>query len=104
MVIKNRGFTLVETLFYIAGLILLLLVISTILLYMFNWYKKVTIEPRVDQVGTLLVDRIVRDIHTSGTINSSQSSFNTTNGSLSVTGDIDSVSTVSYTHLTLPTM
>lgn len=97
MIIKNynknkKGFTLVETLFYIAGLVLLLAVITTIFLYMYDWYRAVTIPPRVDRVGSILIDKISRDIHTSELINSAQSSFNTTNGALSITGIVDSIS------------
>ncbi|MDO8430363.1 MAG: hypothetical protein Q7S72_00010 [Candidatus Taylorbacteria bacterium] len=91
IITKKRGFTLVETLFYIAGLVLLLLVISTILLYMYDWYRVVTIGPRVEQVGLTLVDKITRDIHGSGVIDTAQSSLNTTNGALALTGTLDSV-------------
>ncbi len=92
MIIKKRGFTLVETLFYIAGLVVLLLVIATLLFYMYEWHRNMTIAPRVDRVGISLVDKIVRDIRASGTINSAQSSFNTTNGSFSITGTVNSTS------------
>lgn len=91
---NKKGFTLVETLFYIGGLVLLLGVISTIFIYMYDWYKVVTIEPRVDQVGITLVDKIVKDIHAGATINGSESSFGTTNGSVSVTGSINAVDVI----------
>ncbi len=92
MQIKNKGFTLVETLFYIAGLIILLSVISTILIYMFDWYKNATIPSRVDQAGIIILDKIVKDIHGSGTINDAYSTFNNTNGVLSLTATNNSVS------------
>jgi Tfp pilus assembly protein FimT len=87
---NNKGFTLVETLVYIAGLALLLAVLSTIFIYMYDWYRAVTIVPRVDQAGSTLVDRITRDLRTGESINLGQSALNTANGALSVTGTIDS--------------
>jgi hypothetical protein len=88
---NKKGFTLVETLFYIAGLVLLLAVISMVFIYMYDWYRAVTIVPRVDQVGMTLVDKIVKDIHSSSTINPGSSSLGTTNGSISLTGSVNLV-------------
>lgn len=87
---NKKGFTLIETLFYIGGLVLLLLTISTILLYMYDWYRSVTLAPRVDQVGITLVDKIVKDIHISSVVNAGGSILNSNNGALSLSGTIDS--------------
>ena len=91
MQIKNKGFTLIETLFYIAGLIIFLSVISTVLIYMNDWYRNATIPSRVDQAGIIILDKITKDIHGSGTINDAYSSFNTDNGILSLTAVNNSV-------------
>ena len=58
---------------------------------MHDWYRAVTITPRVDQVGMTLVDKIVKDIHSSATIDSGSSTFGVTNGSVSLTGSVNSV-------------
>lgn len=89
MIIKKRGFTLVETLFYIAGAVLLLVVVTTFFFYMYEWYRQTTVAPRVDRVGTSLVDTLARSIRGGATVNTTQSSFGTTLGSLSVTGRIN---------------
>lgn len=93
MIIKNRGFTLIETLFYIVGLVILLFVISAALIYMYDWYKATTIPAKVDQASITLIDKIVKEIHTSSTINLGYSTFNSSNGALSITGTNNGVTT-----------
>lgn len=78
----NRGFTLVETLIYAIGVVLLIGVITGLMYYMYNWYQYATIASKVDQTGLVLMDRLVRDIRTGTSIDFGQSSFNSTNGSI----------------------
>lgn len=80
-----RGFTLVETIFYAAGLVVLLGAMTGFLYYMYDWYRNVTIAPRADRVGTATVDRMVREIRTASSMNVAGSVFNSSNGVISVT-------------------
>ena len=80
---EKRGFTLVETLFYAAGLVVLILAMSGFLYYMYDWYQSVTIAPRIDRIGVSLVDKIVKDIR-SGTSVAGSSLFNNNNGYITI--------------------
>ncbi|MES3031412.1 MAG: hypothetical protein V4697_03310 [Patescibacteria group bacterium] len=91
LITKKRGFTLIETLFYIVGVILFLFVISALFIYMYSWYRRVTIDPRVDHAGIVLVDTLVRGIRGGETVNLGQSSLATNNGALSLTGTVNLV-------------
>ncbi|MEK7609957.1 MAG: hypothetical protein AAB470_02465 [Patescibacteria group bacterium] len=96
MQINQKGFTLIETLFYTAGLVLLIGAMITFMFYMFNWYNNVTIVPRVDRVGVNLVDKIIKDIRSGTLTNLAQSSLNTTNGTLSINANVNGVIVTKY--------
>lgn len=97
---KQRGFTLMETLVYASGLILLLGAMLTLLSATYNWYRTVVIGSRVDQVGTTLTDRIERDIRTGKNTDSANSLFATTTGSITINTFNDSILTVKKYTLT----
>jgi len=86
---NNKGFTLVETLFYIAGLVLLLLTISTIFIYSYKWYSIMTIEPRVNSSGIIAVDRITKEIHDYEDVDTINSVLNNDNGVLVITNTVN---------------
>lgn len=69
---------------YIAGLVLLLAVISLLIVQMYTIYRDVIVSVRADRVGISLVDRMIKEIRTGQTINLSESSFGTPTGSLSL--------------------
>ncbi len=91
-IIHKRGFTLVETLVYVAGLVLLLLAIFTLLTATYDWYRTTTVGTRIDEIGITLSDRLVRDIRSGQTVELAQSSFGTSTGSLF----IDAVASSTY--------
>ncbi len=93
---SQRGYTMVETLFYAAGMLVLLAVMTTFLYYMYDWYRNVTIEPHADRAGVQLVDKIIKDIRTGTAINSGQSAFNTTNGALSLSTLVSGAAVTKY--------
>ncbi|HEY9583339.1 MAG TPA: prepilin-type N-terminal cleavage/methylation domain-containing protein [Candidatus Paceibacterota bacterium] len=64
MIIKNKqkGFTLVETLIYIAGLVVLLAVITWLIYMVYGWYRNAIVIPRTDRAGMSVTDQIVREI------------------------------------------
>jgi hypothetical protein len=90
----SRGFTLVETLIYAAGAVVLIAAIAVVMANMYRWYDQATITPRVDQTGVAIVDRIVRDVRTGQSINSGSSSFGTNIGSLSLNSKVNSTTVV----------
>jgi hypothetical protein len=92
----QRGFTLVETLFYAVGVALLLGVIVTMLYYALGWYRYATVSPRVDAAGSLIVDRIEDDLRAGLSLNSSQDTFNVALGSIGVNALDSSKNPVTY--------
>lgn len=99
-VLTSQGFTLVETLVYAAGLILLLGAILYLLSASYNWYSTATVGSRADQIGVALVDRIERDIRSGQNSNSSGSLFSTTTGALSINALVNSATIVKKYALT----
>ena len=92
----NKGFTVIELLVYTAGMVILLIAISTILFYFYDWYRLTTAPARADRVGVALVDRIVKDIRTGTSINLGQSQLNTPTGSLSITAHVSGADVTKY--------
>lgn len=86
-----RGFTLIEVLLYGIGLVLILGAISSLIYYMYDWYRHATILPRVDRVGISIVDRVVRDIRTGVAIDGTQSSFGSNIGSTTIQAQVNEV-------------
>jgi hypothetical protein len=93
---KNKGFTLIETIVYAAGIVLILGAISAFLFYMYDWYRNVTIVPRIDRIGVSMVDRISREVRTGATINTSESDFSTSTGSITFTTSPTPTATTTY--------
>jgi type II secretory pathway pseudopilin PulG len=79
---SKRGFTLIETLFYIVGLLVLLAAMTGFMYYMYDWYQRTTISPRIDRIGVSMVDKIAKDLRSGTSINVAQSSFGINNGVL----------------------
>ncbi|HEX7724806.1 MAG TPA: hypothetical protein VF438_03680 [Candidatus Paceibacterota bacterium] len=90
---SQRGFTLVETLTYGAGLVIILGGLSIFLFYLYSWYRTATIPTRADAAGLTLMSQITNDIRVANTINSIASSFNVANGVISMTTSSGSNST-----------
>ena len=82
-----KGFTLVELLIYIAGLLALGSVLTLLIVQFYGLYKEILSVPRADRTGLLIVDRITKEIRSAQQIDMIESQFNTSNGVL----DIDSV-------------
>ncbi len=80
----KKGFSLIEMLFYTAGIVIVLGAIVYLLMQMYGIYKKLAVEPRVDRVGITIVDRITRDIRTGDSIDLSNSELNIDEGTLTI--------------------
>jgi Tfp pilus assembly protein FimT len=92
----DQGFTLVETLFYIAGVITLLSIIVITLFNTYDWYRTSIVYPRVNQDGSLIISRIGNDIRSGSALNPAQNVFNVSNGAIGITGLDASQNSVSY--------
>ncbi|MBU6231311.1 MAG: hypothetical protein KGI45_00470 [Patescibacteria group bacterium] len=88
----KNGFTLVEVLVYIFGLVLLVGAISGFLYYVYGWYRAVTVAPRADQVAISLITKLEYDLHSGSTI-STITSASSAQGSTTIVSTVNSVST-----------
>ena len=79
---NGRGFTLVEFLIYTAGLIILVVIIAMIIVQLYGLYRQITIVPRADRVGLIVIDRIVKDIRSGRSVDLGQSDLGVSNGQL----------------------
>jgi Tfp pilus assembly protein PilV len=87
---RQSGFTLLETLIYAAGLVVLLGAIFGLLAYTYTWYRTATIGSHVDAIGMGVADHIVKSIRSGQSSNTSSSLFGTTTGALSITSYVNS--------------
>jgi type II secretory pathway pseudopilin PulG len=81
---NKKGFTLIETIIYIGGVVLIVGIIADMLFYAYSWYGNLSAKSRVDAVGIALVDRLIDDVRSGQDINASQSLFGANSGVLSM--------------------
>ena len=77
-----RGFTLVETLVYIAAMVLLLGAMTAGLIQMNSWYHHSATGPRIDGIGAQIIEQILRDIRSGTGVGISESRLDVTDGAL----------------------
>ncbi len=82
--LKNKGFTMMELLIYISGLIVIGSVIIMLILHFFSLYKEIVASPRADRTGLLILDRLSKEIRSAKSISMLESQFNTTEGILTI--------------------
>lgn len=82
---NNKGFTLIETIIYIGGVVLIVGIIVDMLFYAHSWYGNLSTKSRTDAVGIALVNRLLSDVRSGQDINASQSLFGANSGTLSMT-------------------
>lgn len=78
---KQRGYTLVEMVIYVALLAMLVGVVVTVLLGIVNSYKHIEVSLDL-QRNTQALDRIVRELQSATTINDGSSTFDSSPGTL----------------------
>lgn len=81
---KQKGFTLLELLLYVSGLLILGTVIIMLIVQFYSLYKEIVAAPRADRTALLIIDRITKEIRSADQINISESQFNTTSGVLDI--------------------
>jgi hypothetical protein len=89
----TKGFTLIEFLIYIAGLLVLGSILSMLIVQFYSIYKEIVSIPRADRTGLLLVDRITKEIRSADQIDVLESQFGVTGGVLDLDSITDSVTT-----------
>ncbi len=85
--LRTKGFTLLELLIYIGGLLAIGTVMVMIIIQFYGLYKEIISIPRADRVGLSLVDQITKEIRSADQIDALNSQFSTTTGVF----DFDSV-------------
>lgn len=88
---KNKGFTLLELVIYVAGLLVLLAVMVAIIMQFYTLYKEIIAVPRADRTGLLVIDRLTKEIRSGDEIDTINSLFNSTNGIIEF--DVDNAGT-----------
>lgn len=82
---RQRGYTLVELIVYIAIAAVVLLAIVSAVEYAYVFYRQLTVGPRVDQAGAAAAERIIRDIRTGSSVDLTESTFGVPLGELTIT-------------------
>lgn len=84
----SQGFTLLELLIYATGLIILTIAMVALIVQLYGFYRQVTVVPRSDRVGLIVMDRIIKDIRSGQSIDLGKSSFGSSNGLLYLKSDV----------------
>jgi type II secretory pathway pseudopilin PulG len=90
---QEKGFTLVELLLYISGMIMILGLIIFFIIQTYNIYQDLVSEQRIDRVGSQIVDTITREIRTGESLVLGESILGVANGQLTFNA-IESGSTI----------
>ena len=91
---KNKGFTVLETLIYAAGVALLIGVIVSALVYSYRWYDSAVAPSRADQIGASMSERINSALRSAISYEPTQSFLNRDVGSISVNTKTSSTTTM----------
>lgn len=79
---KTSGFTLLELLIYVTGLLVIGSVLIVMVVQFYSLYKEIVALPRADRTGLLLVDRITKELRSANQIDVFESRFGTSTGVL----------------------
>ncbi len=79
---KQKGFTMLELVMYVGGLLTIGAVTIVMIVQFMGIYRELISIPRADRTGMILVDRITREIRSASSINTTDSIFNTPEGEI----------------------
>lgn len=82
--LSQKGFTLVESMIYLAILVFLLVGVVNAVITLTSMYRKVRVVKSVESSAVVLMDRIIRETRNATSIYSAQTSWNISNGSLAL--------------------
>lgn len=96
--IKNnkKGSSLIETLLYVGLLSIMVASITSGLGILLKTYQKIKVERKIENSAIASMDRIQREIRNANSVNVGSSSFNSSNGILSLEGIDTSGNTTSF--------
>ena len=80
----NKGFSLIETIVYVAIFSILLASVSSATSLLFSSYQKTKVVRRIENSAILSMDRMVRDIRNASSVDAANSVFNVPYGALSL--------------------
>ena len=83
---NNRGITLVETIIYMALLILVMGVIVQVLVSIGGVYRNIKLTRELESSGTIAMESMLREIRNASNVVLNESSFGTSPGVLTVAG------------------
>lgn len=78
----QKGFTLLELLIYVAGMLALGAVMIVLIVQFYGLYKEIVSIPRSDRAALLVIDRLTKDLRAGDDIDSIESDFLTPNGAI----------------------
>lgn len=78
----QKGFSLLELLIYVAGMLALGAVMIVLIVQFYGLYREIVSIPRADRTGLLVMDRITKDIRSGDALDALNSQFGTTNGEI----------------------
>lgn len=76
----QKGFTMIELVIYIAGLLALGTVLTLMIVRFYGLYKEIIAAPRADRAALLVMDRLTKDLRAANEIDAVQSVFGSTSG------------------------
>ncbi len=79
---SQKGFSLVELMIYVAGLLVLSAVLSVLTVQFYKIYQEIVAVPRADRTALLVMDRLTKEIRAGDAIDTTESLFNTPSGVL----------------------
>ena len=79
-ILRQKGFTLIELVMYIAGLLALGAVMIVLIVQFYGLYRELIAVPRADRAALLAVDRITKDLRSANGLDLINSQFGTTSG------------------------
>ncbi len=81
---KNGGFTMVETLFYLAFMVILLGVVIALVISLTKTYQTIQATKNLESSAIFSLERISRDIRNASSVNVAQSTLATSTGALTL--------------------
>lgn len=90
-----KGFTLVELLVYIASMTVVLAAVMYMIVNAYGLYSTMLLSSRTDRTAGTLAQILATELRSGSSINQSDSVFNTPQGRLAITSDVEGVETES---------
>lgn len=96
--LKNKGFTIIETITYMSLLVLVGLIVTQSLINLFASYSQIRVSQDMESTAIQVIDKMSRDVRNATSIVENQSSFGIPQSyvSLLVQNELGSTDTIKY--------